>query len=84
MQEIYYNRQGKVIEGSQMGKYILLIDDTKGKTGGYYLYNSSKNFNDEAPVYDNWYENYDTVLDFFANNKIEWLEEETKLNDTLP
>jgi hypothetical protein len=73
MMEVFFNRKGKVIEGKDAGKFVLLEDDSKGSTGGYYLYESVSNFEKDTPVSDTWLEDYEMLRSYLVQNKIEWL-----------
>jgi hypothetical protein len=78
--------KGKIIKGqyAPLGE-LIVKDDTKGKTGGYYIFvwpnDGTKwpNSNDDM-VYDIWLEDYECLKSQFEYEgwKIEWYDEDKK------
>lgn len=72
MDDIFFDRIGKIILGKHKNWFIKIKDDTK-KSGGYYILLSKTNsFNKE--VFDDWLENYEDLKQYFFEKEwiIEW------------
>lgn len=67
---------GYVLEGKDAGSYVLVLDDTAGRTGGYYIFTSdAPNFNTPSftgQVYDYWVEHKEDLDNFFHARKMKW------------
>jgi hypothetical protein len=74
--DIIYNRVGIVTKGDDTGKYIKLADDREGSTGGFYAY-ITDDLNDDSPVYDDWFEKMENLVNYLSAHEVKWLENET-------
>lgn len=72
MSEIQLGVKGKILNTNEQ---IMIEDDTKGKTGGYYIYIwPQKRKSNEMEVYDSWFESLDKVKQQikYEGWKIKW------------
>ncbi len=61
---------GKILDGEYANWYLMIDDDTKGSTGGFYIY-TVKDINDEnSEGYDGWVENEHQLKQHIVNLKI--------------
>jgi len=72
MNDILFDKIGRIIRGKHRNWFIKVKDDTK-QTGGYYvLICKTNSFKDN--VYDDWLENYEDLKQYFLEKKweIKW------------
>ena len=72
MNNILFDKKGKIIQGKHLNWFVKVEDDTK-RTGGYYvLICKTNSFIDD--VYDDWLENYDDLKQYFLEKKwkVDW------------
>ena len=72
MEIILFNTPGKILSGSDTGKYIVFEDDSFGDTGGYYIY-TTNSLDGDSPMIDKWYENLADIEKFLGITKVQWL-----------
>lgn len=62
--KIKLNKIGKIKGGDYLDWYVEVIDDTNGKTGGFYII-ISKNYSEKGDGYNSWFENFNDVEEYF-------------------
>lgn len=71
---------GRILNGENPNWYLKIEDDTKGSTGGFYIY-TVKNPNDEnSEDYDDWAENEESLKNYmnYIKLQIEWADSTNK------
>lgn len=68
------NTHGRISRGEYKGLECFIADDTKGESGGYYLYLRVNRGRPEETVYELAYKTMEEVESFVKRNPVLWVE----------
>lgn len=71
----FFGKEGRIIQGENLGWSIEIVDDREGETGGYFIVVSDRKSN-EPEVFDWWLEEKEDIPLFIDDMGwiIEWTE----------
>jgi hypothetical protein len=71
--DVLMGKWGRILEGYYAGWFIMIDDDSKGETGGYYIYYAKDKDDHSSEGYDEWCENFEQLeKQSWTKLKIDW------------